>query len=269
MTNNDTDEIARPRTQLPKPGGNSSSRFWGIFSRRERWGLSLRGWLFLVCVISATFVVLAMNVHPFLAQTSRVDTNTLVVEGWVHEFGVRVAIEEFRTGKYERVFTTGGPQEGSGAGNNAPTAAEVVADWLHYRGIPADVLQAVPSQEIKWDRTYQSAIALRNWFGEHGVTARSLNVVTETTHARRTRLLYTEAFGDRIAIGIIAADNPEYDPRRWWKYSNGVRDVVGEALAYLYAKLFFHPNRAESASDGDWSQSAARLSAITPAQPAG
>jgi hypothetical protein len=62
-------------------------------------------------------------------------------------------------------------------------------------------------------------------------------------HARRTRLLFQKAFGDEAGVGIIAISSPDYDGAHWWLYSEGVRDVVGETLAYLYAQVFFHPER--------------------------
>lgn len=36
-------------------------------------------------------------------------------------------------------------------------------------------------------------------------------------------------------------DSHEYDPRHWWRTSEGVRNVVGESIAYLYARFFFRP----------------------------
>lgn len=70
----------------------------------------------------------------------------------------------------------------------------------------------------------------------------SINVVTEGVHARRTRLLFQEAFGNRVQVGIIAVPNPDYASGRWWLYSEGVRDVIGEGIAYVYARLLFHPS---------------------------
>ena len=60
-------------------------------------------------------------------------------------------------------------------------------------------------------------------------------------HARRTRLLFQEAFGSKVAVGVIAVPDDAYDPRHWWRSSEGVRDVVGEAIAYVYARFFFYP----------------------------
>jgi uncharacterized SAM-binding protein YcdF (DUF218 family) len=217
------------------------SRFWGIILRKERWGLSLRGWLVLCAGMLLVVSLIFFRIYPFLAVTHPVDTNILVVEGWVHEYAIRAAVEEFRRKPYERVFATGGPVEGNGGYiNDYNTSASVGADLLKNNGLPADSLQMVPSRVMDRDRTYGSAIALRNWFLEHNATPHSLNVVTEDLHARRTRLLFQKALGD-VDIGVIAIPNPDYDARHWWRYSMGVKDVFAEAVSYLYAKFLFHP----------------------------
>jgi hypothetical protein len=56
-------------------------------------------------------------------------------------------------------------------------------------------------------------------------------------------MLYKEAIGEEIPIGIIAFENREYDPKRWWKTSSGVRIVLDETIAYIYSKLVFDPKR--------------------------
>ena len=170
------------------------------------------------------------------------DTDVLVVEGWVHKYAIRSAVEEFRAGSYQRVFTTGGPVTGSGGyTNDYNTAASVGADLLKEFGLPSESLQMVPSHVMDRERTYSSAIALRNWFRDNNIPVHSFNVLTEDFHARRTRLLYQKAFGKEVAIGIIAVPSPDYDSKRWWYYSEGVRGAVGESVAYIYATCFFHP----------------------------
>src|SRR4029077_21234298 len=104
--------------------------------------------------------------------------------------------------------------------------ASVGAERLKANGIPRESLEMVPSHVIGRDRTYSSAVALREWLREHNAALRSFNVVTEDTHARRTRLLFQEAFGKDVTVGIIAVPNPDYDARHWWRYSEGVRDVL-------------------------------------------
>jgi uncharacterized SAM-binding protein YcdF (DUF218 family) len=107
-------------------------------------------------------------------------------------------------------------------------------------------LQMVPSHVMDRDRTYASAVALREWLREHNMAVRSLNVITEDTHARRTRLLFEKALGKNVKVGIIAVATPDYDARRWWGYSEGVKDVVSEGVAYLYVRLFFRPSEPVS-----------------------
>ena len=60
-----------------------------------------------------------------------------------------------------------------------------------------------------------------------------INVVTEDTRARRTRLLFQKAFGKDVQVGIIAVANVDYPANQWWHHSEGLKDVVSEFAAYL------------------------------------
>jgi uncharacterized SAM-binding protein YcdF (DUF218 family) len=183
-----------------------------------------------------------LGIYPYLAITSRIDADVLVVEGWVHPYAIQASAEEFRGHSYRQIFTTGGPVVGRGGYiNDYQTSASVGADLLKKTGIPAELIQMVPSRIIGRDRTYSSAIALKDWFRAHDVPVRSLNIVTEGAHARRTRLLFEKALGPEVKVGVIAVPNPDFDARRWWLYSEGGEDVVEEGIGYIYAKLFFHP----------------------------
>jgi uncharacterized SAM-binding protein YcdF (DUF218 family) len=216
---------------------------WGILVRKERWGLSWRGWLIVFAGALLTFSLFLFRIYPFLAVTHRVDTNVLVVEGWIHEYAIRAALKEFQSNHYQRVFTTGGSVEGTGGYiNDYSTAASVGADLLRKNGLSNESLQMVPSRVMDRDRTYGSAVALRNWFREHNMPVRSINVVTEDVHARRTCLLFQKALGHDVAVGVIAVTNPDYDASHWWRYSEGVKDVFAESVANIYVRLlFFYP----------------------------
>jgi len=184
-----------------------------------------------------------MGVHPFLAQTDRLPTDTLVVEGWINRYAIRGAVKEFKIGSYRRIFTTGGPENGSGGYvNDFQTSASASADELVKFGLSREFIQMVPSHVIGRDRTYSSAVALREWLRAHHFELQSINVVTEDAHARRTRLLFQEAFGDSVKVGIISIANPDYDPKRWWRYSEGVREAISESTSYIYAKFLFWPS---------------------------
>jgi uncharacterized SAM-binding protein YcdF (DUF218 family) len=215
----------------------------GIITRRKRWGLSWRGWLVFILAALLIAVLLVLNIQSFLAKTQRVNASVLVVEGWIHEYAIRSAVMEFQTNHYEQIYTTGGPIVGSdGFTNDFNTSASVCAELLKKIGVPDEFIQMVPSHISGRDRTYSSAVALRDWFREHNVAVRSINVLTEDAHARRTQLLFQKAFGSDVAVGIISVPDPDYDAKHWWRTSEGVREVLGESIAYVYARIFFHPS---------------------------
>ena len=214
-------------------------KFGGLLSRRERWGLSWRGWLVAGVVAGAASVGFVLGVYPFFAITERVDTRLLAMEGFIEIYAVQATAAEFRSRGYERVFATGGPEAGMGGyTNDYNTLARVGAGRLEKAGVPADLVQMVPSRVLSRDRTYNSALALKEWCTANGVPLRRINVVTADVHARRTRLLFQKALGPDVEVGIISVPHPDYDARRWWHYSQGVRAVIGECIAYVYARLF-------------------------------
>jgi uncharacterized SAM-binding protein YcdF (DUF218 family) len=225
-----------------KSSAGANRKFFGCVTRRERWGLSARGWLAAVGIFLLAAILWAENVQPFLGQTSRVETKILVVEGWVQDYAIRAAIEEFRNGHYEKIYTTGGPVAGSGGySNDFNTSASVGAEALVKAGLPAELVRMVPSHVSGRDRTYSSALALREYFRANGMAVKSFNVLTEDVHARRTRMLFQKAFGADATVGVVSAHDPDYDPAHWWRYSEGVREILGESIAWVYAAFLFHP----------------------------
>lgn len=219
-------------------------KFRGLLNRKERWGLSFKGKLVAAVILTGTGLIVFLCVQPFLAVTHRVESRTLVVDGWVQEYAFDGAVKEFQGGSYDRVFAIGGPIMGQGGYiSDSHTYASIAADVLKRKGIPAERLQMAPSHVMERDRTYGSAVALRDWMREHGVSVASMNVVTEGAHARRTWLLFQEVFGKDVKVGIISIPSPDYDPHRWWRYSEGVREIIDESVAYFYAKFLFWPSK--------------------------
>ena len=175
--------------------------------------------------------------------TDRVDARVLVVEGWVREYAFQASVRELETGRYEQVFTTGGPVIGAGGySSDYNTAASVGAERLKAAGAPDELIQMAPSRVADRDRTFGSAVALCNWLRQHDRKVQAINVITEDTHARRTRLLFEKAFHGGTMVGVVSVPSPDYDAKHWWRYSQGIEDVVGQGSAYLYARLFFNPS---------------------------
>lgn len=215
----------------------------GLLKRKECWTLTWKGWLLLLFILVGISTLIVFRVHPFLAVTQRVNARFLVVEGWMDQDAMLGAVREFTNGSYERVITTGGPVRGAGPEHNPySTSASIMAGQLKAAGLLPAVVQMVPSYIKDRDRTYSAALALRVWLDEHEPGITSVNLLTEGVHSRRSRLLFQKALGDKIDVGIVSIPSPEYDPAHWWRYSEGVKEVISEGAAYVYLRFFFHPD---------------------------
>jgi hypothetical protein len=189
-------------------------------------------------------------IHPFLTTTERVHGEFLVVEGWVPTYALTEAMVLFNDGGYRKVLTSGCAPSDEWIKTSYDTYAEWAAARLKRIGMKSDLIQPIPCSTPRRDRTYSSALAVKKWLEENDATVKSIDVVTLGAHARRTRLLYQMAFGNKVAIGVIAVKDKDYDPARWWQYSEGVRTVIGEGIAYVYARFFFAFHSSESGPNG-------------------
>lgn len=223
-----------PVTPTARPRG------FALLRTREVLVPTWRGWLLLLAVGALLAFAAARWTHPFLAMNKPVPGGVLVVEGWVPDYVMTHAGDEFRRGGYRTLCVTGGPIEKGTPFAEHQTFAEFGAATLQ-RLHPELLVHAVPAPYVRQDRTFASALALRDWCRERGLDARRITVISLAVHSRRTRLLFDYAFGSSSEIGIIAIEDQSYPAARWWATSSGVRMVVGEVVGYLYARLFFRP----------------------------
>lgn len=179
-------------------------------------------------------------VHPFLALNRPVDADVLVVEGWIPEYAIARAAEFMRGGRYRHVLTVGGPVSGvPNPANDDDTYAYVALQNFRKLGLVPPQVEMVPTNRASRDRTYQYARDLRSWLERNRVSPHGINVVTLGPHARRTRLLFSRAFDDMVTVGVIPVVDQDYDAAQWWRYSEGVKEVLAESVAYLYARFWF------------------------------
>src|SRR3954454_18925685 len=170
---------SRPPTITNPPALTTNKWLLGLATRRERWGPSSQGWLVIAILVIGTAVSLTCAAYPFLAVTHCVNADTLVVEGWVHEYAIHAAVNEFQVGHYQHVFTTGGPVTGMGGYTNEyNTSAIQTAAQLRAEGISAELIPAVSAPISDRDRTYSAARALREWLRQHHSSVHGINVLT-------------------------------------------------------------------------------------------
>ena len=219
----------------------SNGRLWGLVQRRECLVPTLRGWIVLLLAGAGMIVLGATRVNSFLAINDPVPGGVLVVEGWLPDYALQETIVEFRRDHYAKLFVTGGPLEEGAPLSEYKSFAELGVAVLVRLGVDTNAVQAVPAPKVQRDRTYASAVALKDWFRQHGIVETNVNIVSMGAHSRRTRLLFRRVFNKGYRIGIVCLENRSYDPHRWWNSSEGVRSITGEMIAYGYARLLFSP----------------------------
>lgn len=194
--------------------------------------------------------VVATRLHPFLAVSEPVESDVLVVEGWLPDYALEQVASEFRRKSYRKIYLTGGPLDKGFHLAEYKTHPALAAATLLRLGLAADAIEVVAAPRVNKDRTYASAVALKERFREHGESPKAFQIVSLGSHARRSRLLFNKAFGEDVALGITALAEEGYDPTRWWSSSEGVRSVIAETIAYGYARLLFRVPKEERSSTG-------------------
>ena len=204
-----------------------------------------RGWLLFFLVIGVAMTVVVRGLYGFLAINDPLPGGILVVEGWSLDYVIEGAVDEYRKSHYEKICLTGGPIEFGNAMSEHRTYAEYAKALCLKLGVPAEVLHAIPAAAVERDRTYASALALRQWLREHGAMNSKINITGNGPHSRRTRLIYEKALGPGVRVGISNVEERNFDPKHWWASSGGFRIVLDELIAYAYARLVFSPPKPQ------------------------
>jgi uncharacterized SAM-binding protein YcdF (DUF218 family) len=213
----------------------------GLLRRRQCLVPTLRGWLVLALSIAALAFLAVREAYPFLAVNDPVPGGVLVVEGWVPDYVLEAAIAEFKRNHYARLFVTGIPLQHGEPLSEYKNYANLGAASLLKLGMKTNDVQALPTPATQRDRTYAMALSLKAWLDEHQMSPTKVNLVTSGPHARRSRLIFKKALGRGFPVGVLPIPAKDFDEQHWWRSSQGVRIVIGEALAYGYARLLFHP----------------------------
>lgn len=208
-----------------------------LIQRREIWTLTVQGWLFTFISIATLLFFTVTHIHSFLAVTSPIKAEVLVVEGWMPDYGLKQALAEFESGSYRQIITTGIPLEQGFYLSQYKDYANLAAATFRALGLESERVIPVAAPDVTKDRTYASAIALQQWLSKSNIKFKSINLYTHDVHARRSWLLFKQALAPDTKVGVIAAQPLNYDPKRWWRYSSGVRKVIDEFIAYIYARF--------------------------------
>jgi hypothetical protein len=225
-----------------------------LFRRREVWLPTFTGTLALLAIALGLCVLLLPRLGFDLAPTEPAlgadgrGARTLVVEGWLDDDDLAGAIPLATSGQYERVVTSGGPIQTWRELQPWPSYAERAADYLRRHGVREIPVVAVPAPELAQERSYLSAVFVRDWARGEGLSLAAIDVFSAGVHARRSRLVYRMAFGPAVEVGIVAAPPQRYRLDRWWETSEGAKAVLGELLGLAWTKCCFWPAADSSAA---------------------
>ena len=229
-----------------------------LFRRREVWLPTLTGVGVLLLATVLVILFAARNCYFFLAVNEPVIAKTLVVEGWVSPAELQQVVVIFRSGKYERVITTGGPVNDWRVEMGDVSYAEVAANYLTRLGIPRKNVFSVPAPASAQERTFLSAVMLRKWARRQNIELDAINLFSSGSHARRSRILFQQALGTNVKVGVLAGQSEDFEGSTWWRTSTGAESVLRQLIGYVWVKLFFWPAPPDT-EDELWGISTLRL----------
>ncbi len=206
-----------------------------LFQRTEVWTLTGLGWAIIAIALSVGFCLGCWWMYPFLTVSRpSPDAKVAVVEGWLPDDVLKTLISDLQD--YQVVLTTGYPVTYGRYLSGYDNFSKVAADTLIWFGLLPETVIPIPSARVERNRTFASAIAVREWLLQNHPDVKVINLYSMGPHARRSWLIFRRAL-QPIEVGVCAAEPSDYEPHRWWQTSSGTRSVLAEAISLLYALL--------------------------------
>jgi hypothetical protein len=168
-------------------------------------GIAIVGLLFLTTCLTAAVSFTILNLHAFLAKSYPIEADVLVVEGWLPDYALVSAADEFKNGSYQKIITISGSLSRGSYLSQYQTFAELAAATLVAIGVDPDRIFIVAEPSQSQDRTSSSAAILDRWLSTSQLQIAAINLFTLGPHARRSWLLFKEILEPRISVGIVSA----------------------------------------------------------------
>lgn len=204
------------------------------FLRRLR--RRLLGFFAVLLLLLALALLARFRLYPFLGPDAPADSPVLVIEGWISDDALQAAVDWADAHGVHSLWLTGGPIETGSWLAPWHSWPEMTLARLDAIGATSRFdVRAFPAPRVRKDRTFVSALALRDSIGPDAPPAMTL--ASESPHLRRSALLFRRAFGDSVQIGTLPLPPIDYGPDDWFRCSAGVRSLLSESIAYLYALL--------------------------------
>ncbi|MCD4698603.1 MAG: hypothetical protein K8S16_20430 [Bacteroidales bacterium] len=214
-----------------------------LVKQRVCYRLTFAGWLLILGFNFLLIFFILKYISIFLVVNKPLDTKILIIDGLLPGYAYDSIVKLIEKDKYKYVITTGVDVDYTFNSDEQFNIADFSFKILSTKDIKNCKLHSAPAHLIYRDRTYSSAIALKDWFITQRIFPGEINVVSFSCHSRRTWVLYRKAFRDFARVGIISIRDQSYNYTKWYYYSRGVRQVLSETIGYLYSSIFFHPKK--------------------------
>ena len=209
-----------------------------LIKRQEMWTITAQGWAIAIALIAYLMFFIITHLHSFLAVTSPIKSaEVLIVEGWLPDYAIEEALTEFKRGSYRQIITTGGTLGKGTYLTGYKNFADVSAATFIKLGLESEKVVSVPTPFVVKDRSYASAVEFHRWLSNSNLKIEAINIFSLDVHARRSWFLFKKILTPHIKVGVIAAETQDYDPSKWWGSSQGVREILDETIAYIYARF--------------------------------
>ena len=209
----------------------AASRFFRRLRRR------LRGLVAVLLLLLALALLARFRLYSFLGPDRPADSPVLVIEGWISDDALQAAVDWAGAHAVRTLYLTGGPIETGSWLAPWHSWPEMTLARIEAMGAASRFdIRAFPAPKTRKDRTFASALALRDALATN--IPPSMTLATESPHLRRSAHLFRRALSDSTQFGTLPLPPPDCDQSDWYRCSSGVRSLLSESIAYLYA-LFF------------------------------
>ncbi|MCK9616866.1 MAG: hypothetical protein M0R21_03435 [Lentimicrobiaceae bacterium] len=210
-----------------------------LWNRKMRTRLTIWGKLLVILILFLLFYIWMRNIHPFLSKNKPVQADILVAEGYIPDYAMKDVIKEFNKNHYHILVVSGNPVDYGFYYTKFGNTADAGRVTLIKLGMDSTKVFSAPAPYSKRDRTYAAALSVKHFMDSIRVKSKAINLYSFGCHARRSWLLYKKAFGHEYQVGVLCSYKNTYDPNRWWRWSDGVREITDESVAFIYASIFF------------------------------
>lgn len=174
------------------------------------------------------------KLYGFLTPSESIgNVDAILIEGWNYDLQVRKAVDLFKKGHANLLFTTGFEVVKFSECYGTGTLAEVVRNQIIDMGVNPSLVIAIIQPERG---TYTEAISSKTYFEKHQI--RSVAIVTTAGHMKRTYLTFNKVFGNSLKIVPVPVAEDWFLKTNWWKTHTGMEFLASEyfKLIYYWAK---------------------------------